>query len=215
MAHLTPEQFVDLAEGAQPDTSAPHLLECAMCRRELADLRAMMADAAMTDAGDVPEPSPLFWHQLSSRVRQGVAEETSRRSSWFGWLSRPVFFVPSLAAVMAILIAVVLLPRTPAGPVSTTIPSTPLSLADNATIPETRPSLPPLAPFGAPDDPELRIVAAAATTASWDEMMDEVAASTTGSGDAVAAALTADERRELQRLLAEEVAQPSALEKRS
>jgi len=62
---------------------------------------------------------------------------------------------------------------------------------------------------------ELGIVAAVAMTVEWDEMMDEVAVATTGSTDAVASALTVDEQRELQRLLAGEVAQPNPLEKRS
>jgi hypothetical protein len=42
-----------------------------------------------------------------------------------------------------------------------------------------------------------------------------VALATGGSSDAVAGALTIGEQRELQRLLAAEMAQPGALEKRS
>ena len=72
MAHLTSAEFVDLAEGARDAASAPHLAECDRCRRELADVRRMMAAAG---ASDVPEPSPLFWDHLSARVREGVAAE--------------------------------------------------------------------------------------------------------------------------------------------
>jgi hypothetical protein len=54
-----------------------------------------------------------------------------------------------------------------------------------------------------------------ATTIDWDEMRDEVAMAAGGTSDAVVGALTVDERRELQRLLAEEMAQPRALENRS
>ena len=47
-------------------------------------------------------------------------------------------------------------------------------------------------------------------------MREEMALATPGgSSDAMAGALTVDEQRELQRLLAEEMAQPRALEIRS
>src|SRR5262245_19859636 len=67
--HLSAEDLVDLAEGTRPESSAPHLSGCDACRSQLADLRAMMAAAV---AADVPEPSPLFWDQLSRRVREAV-----------------------------------------------------------------------------------------------------------------------------------------------
>ena len=203
MAHLTPEQFVDLAEGVRPDSEAPHLTTCEACRRELADLRAMMSATAVVDAGEVPEPSPLFWNHLSSRVREGVA---SRPAGWRERLSLRVL-VPSLAVALAILFAVILVPRSSPEPAA--IPSTPLPVAD-----ATLPSLPPLAPLNIADDPQLRIVAAVATTASWDEMMDEIAMAG-GSGEALASSLTADEQRELERLLKEDMAQTKAQEKRS
>ncbi len=210
MVHITPEQFVDLAEGTVAESSLPHLAACDDCRRELAGLRAMMSDAAApgnNTVGEVPEPSPLFWNHLSSRVRDAVAEDKAGDASWHAWLLRPRVLVPSLTAVLAALAIVMLLPRETLAPL---IPASPLPVAS-----VTVPSLPPLAPLGAPDDPQLGIVAAVATTVEWDEMMDEVAISSAGSTDAVAAALTPDEQRELQRLLAAEVAQPNPLEKRS
>ena len=88
MNHLTPEQFVDLAEGTQPESAMPHLATCETCRRELADLRAMMSEAEGPGHDEVPEPSPFFWNQLSSRVRGAVAEEAARSRSWREWLRR-------------------------------------------------------------------------------------------------------------------------------
>ena len=209
MSHVKPEQFVDLAEGTLSETAVPHLAACEACRRELAGLRAMMAEASHVET---PEPSPLFWDHFSARVREAAAEEAVRPRTWRERVLQPIVLVPSLFAAVAIALVAVLFPR---APLTTTIPSTPLPIAENSTLPTVSPSLPPLAPLGAADDPQLGIVAAVATTVDWDEMRDEVALATSGSSDAVAGALTIGEQRELQRLLAEEMAQPGAPEKRS
>ena len=70
--HLTSEELVDIAEGTRSEASAPHLAGCDPCRAQLSDLRAMMSVAADVD---VPEPSPLFWDHLSSRVSAAIAAE--------------------------------------------------------------------------------------------------------------------------------------------
>lgn len=45
-------------------------------------------------AGDVPEPSPLFWNHLSARVRDAVAVEPIPRSWWMMyWRPAAVSFV--------------------------------------------------------------------------------------------------------------------------
>jgi hypothetical protein len=206
MPHLTPEQFVDLAEGTGSESSLPHLAACDACRQQLADLRGMMAGAADVD---VPEPSPLFWSHLSSRVRDAVAEEPARTPAWRDWVFQPRAVVAALGAALAVALVAVLLPRAVIAPA---IPSTPLSIIETSTLPTSSPSMPPLAPFGAADDPQLGIVAAVATAVEWDDMRDEVALATGGSSEAVAGALTAGEQRELQRLLADEMTQPTALE---
>jgi hypothetical protein len=74
--HLSAEDLVDLAEGVLPESSAPHLASCDACRAQLADLRAMMTTAV---EAEVPEPSPLFWDQLSRRVHDAVEEEANAR----------------------------------------------------------------------------------------------------------------------------------------
>ena len=63
--HVNIDQLVDIAEGTVPEASAPHLAACEPCRAQVRELRAMMS--ATRDV-DVPEPSPLFWDHLSSRV---------------------------------------------------------------------------------------------------------------------------------------------------
>jgi hypothetical protein len=70
--HLNADELVDLAEGARPESSAPHLAACGRCRAQLADLRAMMSAVADVEA---PAPSPLFWDHFSQRVHDAVAAE--------------------------------------------------------------------------------------------------------------------------------------------
>ena len=97
--HLSPEEFVDAAEGTRLEASLPHLAECDRCRRELADLRRTMAVAV--DA-DVPEPSPLFWENLSARIGERI-DAGSSASWWQAWV-RPRVLVPLSAAALLVLI---------------------------------------------------------------------------------------------------------------
>jgi len=214
-SHLTPEQLVDLADGTQPETSLPHVAACDDCRRQLAGMRAMMSDAADVR---VPEPSPQFWSQLAGRVREAVDAEAARAPSWRERLRQPFVLVPALAGALAVALVAVVLPHAP----FTTAPPSPASpVAGTATLPSPAvntalPPLPPIAPLGSADDPQLNLVAAYGSTLDWVEMRDEVALSAPGSSSAVVVgALTVDEQRELQRLLAEELAQPRTLETRS
>jgi hypothetical protein len=80
--HLKPEELVDLAEGTIAEASVPHLATCAACRGQLEMLRAMEARARDFD---VPEPSPLFWDHLSSRVQEAIAADSAQPA---GWLDR-------------------------------------------------------------------------------------------------------------------------------
>ena len=223
MIHLTPEQFVDIADGVLAESGsevAPHLATCVECRQQLADMRAVMTEVADVES---PAPSPLFWDQLSARVRDAVAEESPRRS-WRVWLLQPRVLVPSCVSVLAVALIAVVLPRpvlvplAPAPPPSmlTTSVTAPPRGADSASLPSFEPSLPPL---GAADDPQLGLVADFGTTLDWDEMRDEIALGGPGtpgtSSDAVVGALTVDEQRELQRLLAHEMTQAGVPENRS
>jgi len=208
MAHLKPARLVDLAEGVEAEQSAPHLAECDTCRRALAELRAAMADLARPGSDDVQEPSPLFWDHLSARVRDAVAEDGKPgHASWRDRWLRPRLIAPVLVSALALVLVAVAV-RSPKAPTAKSIPSTVLPIA--ATTP--LPSLPPLEPLGASDDPALGLMEDYGTTLGWDDMRKEMAVvSHAGGTDDAVTTLSAEERQELQRLLEEEMTQPSAL----
>jgi hypothetical protein len=103
MSHLTADELVDAAEGTLESMRVAHASECAMCRGEIERLQ-MVLRAAM-DA-DVPEPSPLFWAQLSSRVHQAIAtEETTPRHWTPEWLRWPVLAPIAALAIIVMALA--------------------------------------------------------------------------------------------------------------
>lgn len=74
------------------------------------DFADLIADVKA--AGDVPEPSPLFWNHLSARVRDAVAVEPIPRS-WWTMYWRPVVATVGSLSFIAFLI---LRPGAPAAP---------------------------------------------------------------------------------------------------
>ena len=71
-SHLRDVEFVDLVDGTLPAVRMQHVNECSACRAQADELSAAMTAAATVD---VPEPSPVFWNQFSSRVRTAVSNE--------------------------------------------------------------------------------------------------------------------------------------------
>ena len=116
--HLSPEELIDVADGAAPEP--PHVASCEPCRQQLADARAMMA---VVGDVEVPEPSPLFWDHFSARVSEAVAAEAAPASRWFAsW--RVMAPIAALATAAAVVIAVGVNRRLePAAPVPVTAPS--------------------------------------------------------------------------------------------
>lgn len=197
MTHLSSAEFVDLVEGVRAEASAPHLSECDRCRRELADLREMMAAATSLP---IPEPSPLFWDHLSARVEEAVRQEESiaaerpvRVALFNSWWIRAAAGVAVSALVVAVAVTLSSRPDPP------------------STLP---PELPALATPG--DDTPLDLVADFGGTLDWDDLREQMSVSThPGMLDGGVGSLDVGERQELERLLKQELARPAARTDRS
>lgn len=196
MSHLSPEELIDVAEGARLETSAPHLATCVLCQQQLAELREMIA-AVENDAG-VPEPSPLFWDHLSARVGEAIAAEPAASTSWrrFGRGS-----------------------WTLAGAISVTVVAIAVSFTLGTTFRRADRIMPVTATAGEPadagavsstDDPSLSLLADLAGGLDLDAAADAGITMEVGMVDVTLAELNEAERVELQRLLHEAMSRPGA-----
>ena len=99
--HLSSQELVALAEGGLSDDRAAHLDVCVRCRDEASTLRAVMS--ALQEV-EVPEPSPLFWEHLSRRVSESVASSdtppTRVAVGWWGWHTGHLRTVVTTATVV-------------------------------------------------------------------------------------------------------------------
>jgi hypothetical protein len=198
-AHLTPDELIDIAEGARADGAFPHVRSCAECRQQIADLRATMSVAAHAD---VPEPSPLFWDRLSARVREAVGSEREPqgRWSWLGWPGASAGLLPwrwTTMTAVGVVAAIVLA-------VYWTAPRNVGSLLrhDAASDPQV---VDVLQPLGAADDPSLELMADLAEQMDPDAVAEAAFGHHPGAFEEAVAVLSDEERRELQRLLEEEL----------
>jgi hypothetical protein len=195
--HLNPEELVDIAERTRPEASMPHLAGCEPCRAQLRDLRAMLSAAQEVD---VPEPSPLFWDHLSSRVSAAVAAEAAgparlnRRST-----NGAKAVQASVLAAAALLIAVAVNTRTP----------TPHPVAPPSVAVADAPAPAELLSDVATGDASLTLVASLTDQVDL-ETTREAGLAPRGSADHAVTHLSDRELRELGRLLREELARSGA-----
>jgi len=187
MAHLTPDQLLDVADGTRTDSEFAHLQSCAVCARQLAGLRDVIRDAKDVT---VPEPSPLFWDHLSARVRRAVAEDdrsTVRPGYWWRWAA-------AAAAVGALVFVI-----RPLVPLSTRgIPGTPSAVSADLT-PRNN-----LRAFD--DDPALALLADLSAGLDWEAAAEAGLVPARDAVDSVVFDLSDEERVELHRLLKEALA---------
>jgi len=140
MKHLSREELLDIAEGSRAEP--PHVAECASCRGELQELRAVMVAVSEVD---VPEPSPLFWDHFSARVREAVVREAApSRTRWFGlgagsW--RIAVPAAALAAATVILLVVAFARRQTAPASSVTAAAQPVPSAPAPALSDALPRL--------------------------------------------------------------------------
>jgi hypothetical protein len=229
--HVNAEALVDIAEGVRPESSEPHLAGCERCRTQLRELRAMMSEVRGVD---VPEPSPLFWDHLSSRVSEAVANDgdarlkpsryaTSRRSSpWCtasGGGSRRITaseagsrYVPFGAWAgrfwvhAAIGITVVAISIVVGSGPRAPVVHAPSLVVDVA---DAGTPIELLRDVSSDEDVSLMMVASLTDDVDLDTAR-EAGLATRGSADNAVAHMSASELRELERLLKEELSRPGA-----
>jgi len=193
--HLSADRLVDIAEGTRAETAEPHLQRCEACRRQVAELRAMMTAAAGVD---MPEPSPLFWEHLSERVRRDVAAEAAPRR----WLDAPWLGASTAwrvaATVATVAIVAVLLGRMTREGQNVPPTSTAFSAAGDDAL--------AIAGQDAADDASLALVADLAAQMDAEAAVESGLTDHLGGLDELVVTLTAGERGELRRLLKDELA---------
>jgi hypothetical protein len=183
MTHLAPDELIDALDGTLAPLRRQHLDTCESCHLALGSLRATLGDV---HAQEVPEPLPLFWDQLSTRVRVALHDEPAappRR--WFEW---PV--LAPLAGLALLVIALV-----------STMPSAPPA-----------PDTPLAAAFGDSRDVDAfvaeadwALVAELMSDLDLDAAHDAGLAMMPGSADAALMYLSSAEQQELVRLLRDEL----------
>jgi hypothetical protein len=210
--HLNTDELVDIAEGTRTEASAPHLGVCEPCRARLHELRAMLSAARDVH---VPEPSPLFWDHLSSRVSDAVAAEGAPRSAWLDVTAWHRLLTPAWAVTASLVVIVALSSRLMA-------PQPPAATLNGSPYTAAPPPPPPLAAViantstgtdvlgdAASDDASLMLVASLTSALDLDAASDAGLAPS-GSAEHAVTHMSDSELRELGRLLKEELARSGA-----
>jgi hypothetical protein len=102
--HLTAEEVVAALERDLAPSRMSHLDGCESCRAQLAAVRGLHAD--LQGAGEVPEPSPLFWDHFSARVRRATAEEPVPVVRWWQTRWLPLASGACAVGVLAVMLSV-------------------------------------------------------------------------------------------------------------
>ena len=198
MAHLTPDQLLDVAEGTRALDEFPHVRACAACDRQLQALVAAISAAA---AVEVPEPSPLFWDHLSARIGERLASERAKVRWWGWWMPAHSWqLVAGATFVLAVALAVAIGFRQDPPP-DATVPVA-LSAVEPGVADEAFQAF--------DDDPALTLISELTADMDWESASEAGLVPPPGAVDRAVFALTVDERRELQRILQEGLAGPGA-----
>jgi hypothetical protein len=200
MTHLSPEQLVDLVEGAAPADQVAHAASCERCRTQADALREVLRQA-VSDA--VPEPSPLFWEHMAARVGAAVRREPAPRAAWTIWTWRWAPMTAAAVLVLAVGLGTSIWKGLPRGvPVTAAPPAStvPAPAATDDALPSQ-------------DDPSWNLIAVLSADVVLDDATSAELPEMPGLADRALQQLTEPERAELARILREELTRPSAADR--
>lgn len=201
MTHLTDAEFADLLmEDGFPLDRRTHVRNCEACRARATEMESVLAriiehrDPANSD---VPEPSPLFWEHLSTRVRDAVSSIPAT-ISWRERLWRPgTAWAAGIASVaLAVAISHSMLPRAPLNTASSIVLKAPTAAAVSAGLE---------LPDDIDADDAWAVVRNVADQVEWDDAHDAGISTRPDAAERMTAELTTREQSELARLLQREL----------
>jgi anti-sigma factor RsiW len=199
-SHLTPEEFIDAAESRRVFA---HLDACAECRRQVVQLREMIAAAADVET---PEPSPLFWDHFSDRVRAAVrTEEIAPRSWWRPVLPFPAFPGRLALGAAAFIVVVLLTAISLRSPVRQEVSQQPGDTAAATAAPTAGETS-----TRAEEEAALQLIADLSSDLDWDAASEAGLLPSAGWIDTVLSELSEGERAALEQLLHEEISRSGA-----
>ena len=200
---LSPDEFVDLLDGALPGERRAHLDTCAACQATAAEVREALAAA---ESLEVPEPSPLFWPAINARVQAAIADDVTAARGWRAWLRLDVLVPIAGVALVVMAIASAIDAVSPAGQ----FPAGPAVVADGS-LPEFGAGVleEPDADALPPADDALAMMVDLADSLP-DGGWDALGVTRLPDLDVAAAALTDEERSALATLLQSAVERPKS-----
>jgi hypothetical protein len=206
MNHLTDAELVDHLDNALPLARRTHLQNCERCRAHASEMDSVLARAV--ENRGVPEPSPLFWDHLSTRVRDAVAAAPTV-PSWRELVWRPsTAWAAGLASVaLAVAISHSMLPRAPLSTPSSIVLKAPAVAGASAAGPELADDI--------EADDAWAVVRNVADQVEWSDAHDAGISTRPDAAERITAELTNREQSELARLLQHELNQRSVREGRS
>ena len=198
--HLSPSELVDLAEGTLAGARASHVDTCPPCAAAANQLRAAL-HGALSAKDDVPEPSPLFWDHLSSRVQDAIASGAVSPSPW--WRPTARTLAPLAAFALVVVVLTMMLPRGAGHPED---PHHRSAAASPGTVDIDRPFDPSL---DATTGEAWNVLTAAAADLEWDAAHEAGMAVHPAAIDRAVQQLAPEELNELGKLLQTELKRSS------
>jgi hypothetical protein len=184
--HPSPDQLLAAAEGSLEQAS--HIESCSSCRSEVQELRRALARISQVP---VPEPSPLFWDHLSSRIREAITVEPapipSRRPFMLATLG-------ALAGAIAIITIGVAVTMRTAQPVHPMVAASHEAVSQDTTE---------LAEVG--DDSTWVVLGDIASQLDWEQASEAGLLALPGSADRALSEMSEEEQQQVVKVLESEL----------